>query len=197
MKKIQEVFSCLVLFFFICNFCFSNEVIKDDYIVSKKNKIQHTMFLELYGSANNLYNLIYDCSFQLAEKHKLAVATGFGYLPLVCKGRNFDPYVGASFQVNYLLGEKNSHFEIGTGIIYPILLHSITYVYGNNQEVKWETCKKYGIPLRIGYRYQRTNGGIFWKIAIVPTYYHRDFYNGPIFQFAGVAIGYTFINKKE
>lgn len=196
MKKTQAFFCSLTLFFCVCNFCFAQYIIKEDVIKDKKNNIQHTMFLELFGSANNLYNITYDCSFKLAEKHKLAVATGIGLLPFEIN-RYFDPYVSISLQVNYLIGRKNSHFEIGTGITNLLLFYQITYNYGNNREIEWGNYNMFGIPLRIGYRYQSDNGGVFWKFALVPTYYHNDYYYFPIHPFAGAAIGYTFKNKKE
>jgi len=197
MKKSQSFFCCLFLLF-ICNFCFTQDFIKQDSTKNKKNNFQHSLFLEFFGSSNNIYNITYDCSFQFSEKQKIAVATGIGYLPLKTEERFFGPYFGFSLQVNYLIGKKRNHFEIGTGITFPFLLYTSHYNYGNIRVYEWENgCYLFGIPLRIGYRYQRANGGFFWKFALVPTYYHRDFYYGPIHPFAGAAIGYTFKNKKE
>ena len=53
------------------------------------------------------------------------------------------------------------------------------------------------VPIRIGYRYQRENGGFFWKIAFVPSFsnvYEDSFTFKPS---GGVALGFTFRKRNN
>ena len=60
------------------------------------------------------------------------------------------------------------------------------------------------VPFRIGYRYQRENGGFFFKIAYMSGFFFEKHYDDeviPIRDFipywGGVAFGYTFKHKKK
>jgi len=91
-----------------------------------------------------------------------------------------------------LYGKKH-HLEVGIGASYlmDIIYPSYTGMWY--------------IPFRIGYRYQRENGGFFFKIAYMPGFWFDRHYEEdriiPIKDFTpywgGVAFGYTFKNKKK
>jgi len=195
MKKILSVVYCF-LFCCSCNLCLAQDAIKQDTAKNKQNSVQHTLFLELLGSSGTLYNITYDCSFAFAKEHKIATAVGVGYIPPSDGGF---PSFGFSMQVNYLFGEKNHHLEIGAGIAFPKFYspYSATGTYSSGKyHYKYEDWKidaRFLIPLRAGYRYQRSNGGFFWKIACVPMFSRY----GEFFPLGGVAVGYTFKNKKQ
>ena len=170
-----------------CSVCFAQETIKQDSVQNKKNNVQHNLFMELGGGLMfyYYYNITYDCSFVLAEKHKISIATGIQHnMPPI-------PYFGVLTQVNYLYGKKNHHLEIGTGVNCVIAF----YRPHEPDEWKWDMGYGFVIPVRIGYRYQRKEGGLFWKIAFVPSV--TPFGDFSITPNAGVAIGYTFKNKKR
>ena len=170
MKKIISIICCLL---FCCSVCFAQDVVIQDSAKNRKIVIQHTLFAELLGSSVFFYNITYDCLFAFTKEHKIAIAAGFQYPSF------FDVSYhtfGGSIQVNYLYGVKNHHLEIGTGIT------TLDFI-------KWNDIY---IPIRMGYRYQRNNGGFFWKVAFTPTVSLFGF--GPS---GGVAIGYTFKNKKR
>jgi hypothetical protein len=175
MKKLVTV----VFWMFCCSaFCFAQDTIK-----SYKN-IQHNLYLELGGNSVLIYNITYDCSFQLAEKHKMTAGLGVQYIPFKIPLLFYPHTFGISPQINYLYGQKH-HLEVGTGISFPFLFY---YDYHQNE---WIANIYPYIPLRIGYRYQKDNDGLFWKIAFVPLSWIED---GKIhfFPSGGIAIGYTF-----
>jgi len=166
------------VFLLTSNCCFAQQTIE------KEMDVQHTVFLELGGNSIFFYNITYDCSFQLAEKRKIAAGLGFQYFPGSSDSFLFsNPFIGFSPQINYLYGQKH-YLEIGTGITFL-----------NERE---GLC----IPIRIGYRYQRDNGGLFWKIAFVPLfgedlYFEMGTSKLPFFPSVGIAFGYTFKSKKN
>jgi len=172
MKKIFSIISCFSIIF--CNFCIAQEDIKQDVTKNFKDNLQHSLFLEILGSSFQFYNITYDCSYKISQKRKITVGLG---------GRVSSNYNHSSFgmtpQFNYLNGEKH-HLELGVGLGY-----------------NWEKYKRSGetdshvhIPIRIGYRYQKSEGGFFWKIAFVPTFFSE--LNFRILPWAGVAFGFTF-----
>jgi hypothetical protein len=136
-------------------------------------KIQHSLFIELLGTSAFRYNVTYDCSFKLAEKHKIAAGLGLQYTRDLC---------GLSPQINYLYGKK-FHLELGIAYTHQIEPPSS---YGRYYPLQI-------IPMRMGYRYQKENGGIFYKLALV--YYlvcNYDTGEMPRFSWGSVALGYTF-----
>ena len=146
----------------LCNFSFA----QND-TLSNNRLIQHSLYLEILGSSSNYYNITYDCTFALSKKHKIALATGVGY-------DVFDsPSVGVSFQANYLYGFKH-HLEIGVGAALPELYApysgECTYTNGRRKctHSDWQFyTRNIVIPVRVGYRYQRSDGGFFWRIAFI------------------------------
>ena len=145
---------------------------------------QHNIFLEFCGNSFFIYNITYDFSFQIAKKQKIAVGLGGQYSP---SGINmlFRPSVTGIYpQINYLYGENNAYLEVGTG-------YTFFWFYPGGVELSQF------VPLRIGYRYQKDNGGLFWKIAFVTFWGDQIWWDGyKVTPWGGVAFGYTF-KKRE
>jgi len=182
MRKLVVI---IFLMFVSSFFCFSQDTVKP------YEKIQHNLFVEIGGNSVYLYNLTYDCSYAFTEKHKIAVGAGVMYMPKF-SWIVLDPIFGASVQVNFLYGKKHHYLETGTGISFPF-----AFEYYKNV---WITNLDFFIPMRIGYRYQRSDGGLFWKIAFVPCIAPiGDYFLGKVIPIpsAGIAIGYTFKTKKH
>lgn len=190
-----------ILFYCCCGVCLSQSSINQDSI-KRKNIVQHSLFIEFFGSSASYYNLMYDCSFLLAEKHKIAIAAGIGYLPPL-PVLETHPSVNVSLQANYLYGKKH-HLEIGVGVAFPELYAptNISYSSDGRYEVSddWRFSTNHLIiPVRIGYRYQKNRGGLFWKAAFVP-YFSEQIYHVlklPFVPGVGVSIGYTFNSEKQ
>jgi hypothetical protein len=86
------------------------------------------------------------------------------------------------FQVNFLIGEHSSMFEVGAGTTF---LNST----GDNKGKTWEFDKITGFvaTASIGYRYQPEHKGINFRIAFVPILYDEG-----IIPAGGISVGYTF-----
>lgn len=162
--------------------------------LTDKRLIQHGLYVEFLGSSANLYNIGYDCTFAFSKKHKIALASGIGYIPFK------DPFVGVSFQASYLYGFKH-HLELGVGVALPDLYspYSVKCTYDNGREnCTYRDWKFYirdvVIPVRVGYRYQRSDGGFFGRIAFVPAFSKAicNTLNMPFLPSPGLSVGYIF-----
>jgi len=179
MKKLSLILFCLS-FILLNDNCFAQSSI--DTLKAEKEPIgQHTIYAEGLGSAY-WYSIGYDYTLKLKEKHKLSFNFGVSYF----SGIFLAP------QISYLYGKKH-HLELGVGTAYLMDI-----IYPEYTGVWW-------LPFRIGYRYQRENGGFFFKIAYMPSFFfhlhNEEGYNSVIREFVpywgGVAFGYTLKNKKK
>ena len=181
----------IILLFLSSVFCFAQDTIKNE----KKQSGQHSVYMEFFGNAGLWYSIGYDYMLNLKEKHKLSFNCGFQYFPYTDYNLVLEESVFTlSPQINYLYGKKH-HLELGVGITYDLVIR-----YRNSVD---KTATGWSVPFRIGYRYQKEDGGFFFKIAYIPAYINHyvlmpiigDDWFMPLW--AGVAIGYTFKNKKH
>lgn len=92
--------------------------------------------------------------------------------------REIDGVLNSDFtvtpQFNMLFGRKH-FFELGIGAAFP---------FGDGETL---------IPCRLGYRFQKENGGLFIKAAYTPIYFLGGEYFGRLFKpWGGLSLGYTF-----
>jgi hypothetical protein len=92
---------------------------------------------------------------------------------------------GIPIVINELISFDNNHFEFGLGFLIP------GPFYKDGRSIS----KPY-ITGRLGYRYQRPNGGLIFRAGFMPTI-TRDKYgmyiNGKlIFIWPGISIGFAF-----
>ena len=167
----------LVLFTFIfLGFCalaqeqegydFSSEQTYDEIDKASYKKIKHhSIYVELGGNSV-LYSLNYDYTFSLSKSCKLAIGSGFEYL-ILGSYKDSDtpqdkPFLFVTPAVNFLLGKKSHHLEVGISAIY------------------------FSMPsARIGYRYQPAKGGFLFRVGYTPMLM------GPL-HWCGISFGYTF-----
>lgn len=151
-----------------------------------------SLSVELLG-AQNIAGINYDSRFKGNSGLGYRVGLGYGY------GNNsslFDQKingVAAPFELNYLLGKKNSKLELGFGLSLGVyhIKETVAYVedtgwypgaedtdqkYG---EIKYYTNKEnrfgYFFFGDIGYRYQRPNGFMF-RVGVSPSFNFGDKY---------------------
>jgi hypothetical protein len=138
---------------------------------SSETTAKNSFHLELFGSSYYFYNLTYERILLNGTKGKLSSGLGFQLFPAI-PGSDGDIF---SFtpQVNYFFGVKH-HFETGIGVCYFL----------NNEEI--------AVPLRVGYRFQKPEGGFLFKFALTPTFV-PDFFGEAVFlPWAGAGIGFAF-----
>ena len=191
MKKINRLILILLCFFLFYNFCFSQDTTKN------KPKIQHTIYGEFLGNSGLWYNVGYNCVLKIKDRHKISFSSGLQYFPYLSKIYDSDnnskqtlavSNFSFSPQISYLYG-KSHNLEIGVGWVFDF---QIDHIENHSNSFTW------GIPLNIGYRYQKEDGGLFLKISWNPAY--TEFYYIDLLKFTpfwgGASIGYTFKNKK-
>lgn len=141
----------------------------------------HTVYVEVYGNAFEGYTIGYDYALKLHEKHKLSFNCGFGYVPDLDNFFNFFDFPIAT-EISYLYG-KEHHLELGVGATCNANFWSSK---GGFYRADWLT------PFRIGYRFQKDDGDLFFKAAATPFIWWNLSSFMPWF---GVAVGYTFKSR--
>lgn len=131
-------------------------------------KIKHNSIYVELGGNSLAYSLNYDYTFSLAENTKLAVGAGLGYYTMHSYANGPTPTETNLFfftpEANLLFGKKSHHLEMGASLLL------------------------FAFPaLRIGYRYQRPQGGFLFRVGFTPFVPNLDFV-----PWGGISFGYTF-----
>ena len=153
---------------------------------------KHTIYGEVFGqgfSGSINYDKIVNINHKVMNSHTF----GLTYTP---ESLQFGGglYVGGHYAYNFIFGKKNNHLDLGIGI---------SALYNNN----WGWGDKiytYLTP-KIGYRYQRVNGGVFFKANInvflalvslrkgdVNYFQEANDIEEAIWPWPGFSLGYTF-----
>ncbi|SFN89620.1 hypothetical protein SAMN04488519_102364 [Algoriphagus ornithinivorans] len=131
---------------------------------------KNAVYLEVGGSSG-IYAINYSKIFHQKGKLKLNASAGFSMLPHRLDSKTtWLPVV--PLEISALVGKSNHHLEIGMGIT-PYLTRSLAF-----DSETFDTIDKvvFGsvMPLRVGYRYQKPEGGFFFRIGYTP------FFNVPV-----------------
>lgn len=161
---------------------------------------RNTIYAETFGQGF-CYSLNYDRLFNVEKKVFNSFTVGMTYAP---KKLEFGDgsYFGIPVSYNWLFGKKSHHLELGVG--FTGMLVNSSYGYNTNTFYTYLTPK-------IGYRFQRPQGGLFLKVTATPMIdliSFRKQEGGPIrlnsvfsdvaglgyraFPWPGFSIGYTF-----
>ncbi|MDD5570291.1 MAG: hypothetical protein PHD97_03950 [Bacteroidales bacterium] len=206
MKKLTFI----LLFFLLSSISLFGQ---NDSVQKNKNCYEkNTMFIEFLGNGG-FYSLNYDRIINEKKNHKVSIRGGISLSsltnwissdenitePMSLPGNLFKNYFGDEsynkslilpIEINYLLGKKY-FFEIGGGLTGDI--HLIKNIYGS---------RLYLFTRILGFRYQKENGGFFFRAGLVPSFkiflYKNEFLFDPwryYFSYISVDIGYTFKNE--
>lgn len=160
---------------------------------------KNAVYLEIGGNAG-WYSLNYGRIFYQKGLLKLAGSAGLSMwrhntseLPHnTTKTIRWLPALPLEFSA--LLGRSSHHLEIGSGIT-PYLSVTVR----RNPDILNSSDKVYlgaYLPFRLGYRYQKPEGGFFFRIAYTPLFRlpvnleGSNYYFSPIF--AGISFGKSF-----
>ncbi len=186
MNMVRQIFVASFLVF-----SFHGMMSQDSSLVKK-----NTFFVEVGGSSY-WYSLNYDRILKNQRKIRLSGRIGIMYIPPLAEPRQ---YIGIPLEFSWLKGSPPNHFEIGIGV--TTILDAIMYP---------DSLRFYSLilqsSLRIGYRFQKSEGGFFFKAGITPIIF-MDFFLGSndpnlivinprdffILPWAGVAAGWTLKN---
>ncbi len=148
--------------------------------LSKKNAV----YLELLGQGL-FYSVNYDRILLVGNKLALSGRVGLSYYPITSF---FDAHtIAIPIEFNLLVGNGLTYFEFGLGG---------TYMQGLD---KPNFSKSFFASLRLGYRYQKDEGGLMFRIGFTPLLpiilddeYQLDTDYIPLLPSVGLSVGYTF-----
>jgi hypothetical protein len=144
--------------------------LKDSLSQELKDEKINTVYLEFLGPAG-MYSLNFDRILYRPNKW-IAFAGGAGIS--IYNNTTFDLPVRASL----LTGRRASRLEIGAGLEPEMYFNSR---YNSEVQLIWF--------YKIGYRYQRPNGGIMFEFAINPLYYAKSHWQS---TWVDLGLGWTF-----
>lgn len=168
---------------FIFNNLFVNGQEKHDFEMRKVS----TVYVEFFGNSASFFSLNYD---RIIKQYEMGYFnTSIGIAPVIYYGTGFN----IPISINYSYGEKKGHLELGLGL-------GLNRAFGENINIDYTRLLA---NARIGYKYQKTTGGLFLKAGftpIVPVYYfHGALPKGTladveliIFNPFSFGIGYSF-----
>jgi len=142
---------------------------------------KNSIYFELFGNGL-IYSLGYERIIWSKDIHKLSTAIGFSYQPPFTHDGS-DTYYFIPSEINYLIGKKH-HFELGLGITFPL----------HQKNVRHISDIGYVLFSRIGYRYQKEEGGELFRIGFTPfkAIDPSPYWNFPIMPWGGITAGWTF-----
>lgn len=192
MTSVIKYFLLLFTFLILKN---GNLLAQSDSSIAK-----NTLFVEGFG--NGIYGSInYDRIFFI-KNHKFSSRYGFMFVPIPVSGKNskFPHHYTIPVEFNYLKGQKN-HLEFGLGLTYTYAVFTNTTYQGKKEISK----AIYAILKPIGYRLQKSSGGLFAKVnglLVIKTIELNKNYvlsrnEARFAPFIGFSIGYTFKNRKS
>jgi hypothetical protein len=149
-----------------------------------KASTKNALYFEVGGNGF-IYSLNYERIILEKPNFKTAIRGGAGFVP-----NNFIFNVNSYFfpvEIVGLFGKKSHHFELGVGN--TLMVGSVESY--NHEEFKWNTSPTYHlfIPVRIGYRYQRREGGFVFRAGATPI---LDYRFVRIVPMAGISVGKSF-----
>jgi hypothetical protein len=154
----------IFLFLFLPNLSAqtSNDIIK-----------RNSVYVEFLGSSPMYYNLTYDRLILGKDKMRFSAALGVQYIFDLEADGALNSDFSMSPQFNFLFGSKH-YFELGIGAAFPFVQRGVVF------------------PFRLGYRFQKEEGGLFFKAAFTPIYFPDGFFGMPFLPWGGLSVGNTF-----
>ncbi|WP_199851582.1 hypothetical protein [Brumimicrobium mesophilum] len=123
---------------------------------TKDNFERNTIYAEAFGQGF-CWSLNYDRLFNTEKRFMNSFTAGLVYVPQpIDFGDGI--YYGIPVSYNWLLGKKSHHLELGIGL---------TSLLVNPHSNKKSSFYAYLTP-KIGYRFQRLQGGLFFRATLTP-----------------------------
>lgn len=148
---------------------------------------KNTIFLEIGGNAF-IYSVNYDRLFDVSNKIKLSSRIGIHFTNEFPLQYYRTLSIPVEFSGLYSISGNKHFLEVGVGLSY---LNSSNKVTKHTEDV-------IALALRLGYRFQKPEGGLFVKIGFVPLYDLLIFNPDPSAPHntwwisGGIGIGYSF-----
>ena len=181
-------------FLLIIFFIFNVVLVFGQHDSINQNHSKNTVYFEMLGNSIG-YSLNYDRLLISSEKFKTAGRIGLSYFPPVIPPEHF---IVMPIEISelILLGRKKHYFEIGAGLTlnYQLYQGNNNSYFGNDYINR--SLKTIAV-FRLGYRYQKENGGFFWKAGLTPLYEITNNNDERMIvpNMFGIAVGYTLRKK--
>ncbi len=125
---------------------------------------KNAFYLEVGGSSGR-YAVNYSKIFHQKGKLKLNASVGFSMWHHKLNSKTtWLPAI--PLEVSAFWGKSNHHLEVGLGLL--TYLERIPVIESGSLEVSDKVGFSAGMSTRIGYRYQKPEGGFFFRIAYTP-----------------------------
>jgi hypothetical protein len=127
---------------------------------------RNSVYLEVYGQG--YYNSIcFDRLYNMNKKVKTSVTAALTLVPYFSRHNDYLFVIGVPVSYNWLFGKRKSHLELGLGLT----VSSQTYndFYLSETGARMTTNYIYLTP-KIGYRFQKPQGGFFFRACLTPLY---------------------------
>ncbi|MFL0684207.1 MAG: hypothetical protein ACJLTB_13450 [Algoriphagus aquaeductus] len=128
---------------------------------------KNAVYLEVGGSSG-IYAINYSKIFHQKGKLKLNASAGFSMLPNEKIDSKTIWLPAIPIEVSALYGKSNHHLEMGFG--FTSYLDKTTAIDSETFELSDEVVFGAVIPVRIGYRYQKPEGGFFFRVGYTPLF---------------------------
>ncbi|OOG73641.1 hypothetical protein [Algoriphagus sp. A40] len=128
---------------------------------------RNSVYLEIGGSSG-IYAVNYSKIFHQKGKLKLNASAGFSMLPNEKIDSKTIWLPAIPLEVSALYGKSNHHLEMGFG--FTSYLDKTTAIDSETFELSDEVVFGAVIPVRIGYRYQKPEGGFFFRVGYTPLF---------------------------
>ncbi|MFI5141254.1 MAG: hypothetical protein ACHQII_02760, partial [Bacteroidia bacterium] len=162
-----------ILGFTFILFSFSLFSQKSDSTVQKNIKAKNAIFIEGFGSSASVLSLNYDRIIYQSKITRITVNVGFALFPISdpsnAAHKNLFYVYGVPVSGNLLFGKKKHYLEVGLGVSYSRGLEASFSSTGKS--VFSEML--FFVP-RVGYRFQRNQGGFFFRLGFTPLIMLKD-----------------------
>ena len=164
----------LVIFFWVFTFSVKSQ---DSLVEKNANQVFYLEVLGIggYGSLN-YENVVFR-----KNKVKIGLRIGLSTYHIIDFTNTFNPDIIIPFSVNGFYGNKHN-VEFGVGQTFSSIVQLNSTDYSTDRENGFSTS------FTLGYRYQKQNGGIIFRIAYTPIIDHNKYYE----NWGGISIGYAF-----
>jgi len=161
------------------------------------NKV-NTIYLEFAGTGRAPLSINYDIVELRHSGFMASITLGLGYCPI----RDLKPILGIPLTLNFSMGKTRHFLELGSGITYNSGIvqaewqYSDGFPYSGSSGSNSESLKALYWTFRAGYKYQRPEGGLFFRIGFTPMLRVKTYSNltddRDLVPAFGLGLGYTF-----
>lgn len=146
-----------------------------------------------FGGGSGIYAFNYSKIFHQKGKLKLNATAGFSMWPNSRIDSKTTWLPAIPLEVSAFYGKSNHHLEVGVG--FTSYLETTPEFDSNTLEFNYYVVYDALIPIRIGYRYQKPEGGFFFRVGYTP-YFSVPVGGGESWSFdpylAGISFGKSF-----